>query len=103
MNPEIYKDKDYTADHSSRHILSEPVNILELLDGVVFPASKMELIAYAQDQGASEDALDLLQSIPDDIYSSLGHVNIHINDLEIIEGVENLFSSESIDDLPGDA
>ncbi len=102
MTPGI--EKEYAvAPYSGYRALSEPLNVLEVLDGVAFPASKMELIAYAQDHDASEDALDLLQSIPDDIYSSIGHVNIHINDIEIIEGAENIFSSESIRDLPGDA
>ena len=101
MHPGTYRDRG-TTRRPDPHILSEPVNILEVLDGAVFPASKMELIAFAQDHDASEDVLDLLQSIPDDIYNSLGHVNIHINDIEIIEGAENLFSSEPAGELSGD-
>jgi hypothetical protein len=99
MRSDTYKNTYSGPDHP---ILSEPVNILEVLDGVGFPASKMELIAYAQDHDASEEVLDQLQCIPDDIYNSLGHVNMHINDIEIIEGAENLFSSEPSSDLPQD-
>ena len=100
MHPGTYKD--HSADRSDQPVLTEPVNILEILDGAIFPASKMELIAYAQDHDASEEVLDQLQTIPDDIYNSLGHVNMHINDIEIIEGAENLFSSEPSSDLPHD-
>jgi hypothetical protein len=91
----IEGDNDSPMDHS--------INLLEILDGASFPASKMELIAYAQDKGASEEALDQLQAIPDDIYNSLDDVNRHSNDIEVIEGAENLFSSEPSHDLPDEA
>ncbi len=83
--------------------VSHGVNILELLDGMTFPASKMELIAFAEDKDASEEAMDQLQAIPDDIYNSLADVGRHANEIEIIEGGPNLWSSEESHDLPDDA
>ncbi|MDB5490721.1 MAG: hypothetical protein JWO78_570 [Micavibrio sp.] len=80
--------------------VSHGVNILELLDGMVFPASKMELIAFAEDKDTSEEAMDQLQAIPDDIYNSLPDVSRHANEIEIIEGGPNLWSSEESHDLP---
>lgn len=79
------------------------VNILEILDGASFPCSKMELISYAEDRGASEEAFDQLQAMPDDIYTSISDVNRHVNEIEVIEGSENLFSSEESHDLPDEA
>ena len=79
------------------------VNLFELLDGLAFPVSKMEIIAYAEDKDASEEAMDQLQYIPDDIYNSMADLNRHANEIEIIEGGPNLWSSEESHDLPDDA
>lgn len=83
--------------------IGHPVNILGLFDGMDFPASKMELISYAEDKGASEDVLDQLQSMPDDIYNTLSDVNRHANDIEILEESGNLWSSGDSTDLPDEA
>jgi hypothetical protein len=74
-------------------------HILGFFDGMTFPASKMELVAYAEDAEASEDVLDHLQAIPDDIYNSLTDLERHFNDIEIIEESGNLWSSEESHDI----
>lgn len=87
----------------STSAVAQPLNLLEVLDGVEFPVSKMELISYAEDRGASEDILDQLQGMPDDIYNTLSDVNRHANNIEIIEESGNLWSSEDSHDLPDEA
>jgi len=52
-----------------------PINLLELLDGLEFPATKTEIVDYAQDQGASEEALDMLQALPHEEYKTLTAFN----------------------------
>jgi len=76
---------------------NEPTNLLELLDGMEFPASLPEIVDYALDQGASEDTLQELRGMPDRDYDSLEEVNRYHNKIEILPGEaaeENMFGSE---------
>lgn len=87
--------------------VNQPLNFLEIFDAEIFPASKMDLIAYAQDQGASEEAaseeaLNQLQGIPDDIYGSLSELNRHLNEMEMVEDRGDLWGSEESRDLSDD-
>jgi hypothetical protein len=70
-----------------------PVNILEVLDGADFPATLPELIAFAEDNEASEEVLDQIQAMEDREYESIQDVNRHLNVLAIEEGEENIYSS----------
>lgn len=83
----------------SASAVNHATNILGIFDGMTFPASKMEIVAFAEDADASEDVLDHLQAIPDDIYNSLGDLDRHFNDIEIIEESDNLWSSEESHDI----
>jgi hypothetical protein len=50
-------------------------NITHHLQGVHFPASKRDLILRARDKGAGQDALELLESFPEDAeFESLADV-----------------------------
>ncbi len=78
----------------------QPLNVLEVLDGVSFPAMPVELIAYAEDQDASEDVLYLLHAIPEREYHSIADVNRSIGLIEKnVPGHENLWSSEPAEEL----
>lgn len=71
-----------------------PINFLELVDGMPFPATKTEIIDFAQDQGASEEALDILQALPGERYEHLSDLNAQIGLVEQLPGGKaNLFSS----------
>ena len=87
------KNMHYGLGQSS----DEPTNVLELLDGLEFPASLPEIVDYAIDQGAGEDVLLELRAMPDRDYDDLEEVNRYHAKLEILPGEaaeENLFSSE---------
>lgn len=104
MSHRIREDmEDSMGPGVSTTAVGHAVNLLGIFDGFAFPASKMELIAYAEDKGASEEVLDHLQAIPDDIYNSLTDLNLHANDIEILEESGNLWSSEDSHDLPDEA
>jgi hypothetical protein len=45
-----------------------PIELQKHLGGVDYPASKSDLIDRAQQQGAGEDVLNVLQQIPDREY-----------------------------------
>ena len=47
-----------------------PVQVQKFLRGVDYPASKEQLIESAQEEGADEQTLELLGSLPDRQYES---------------------------------
>jgi hypothetical protein len=73
--------------------MDEPVNVLEVLDGMTFPATVVELVAYAQDHDASEEVLDQIQAMPDRDYVSIHDVAMHLGRLESLPAEENQWSS----------
>lgn len=50
-------------DHAS------PAKIQEYLTGIDYPASKAQLVAYAEQQGAPLDVRTVLDALPDEEYS----------------------------------
>jgi hypothetical protein len=82
------------------HDFASPTNLLEIMDGIAFPSSKVDLVDYAQNNGASEEILDQIRAMPDIIYNSIRDINRHANEIEAQPGDENLWSSEPSDDLP---
>lgn len=53
---------------------TSPVNIAHYLSGIDFPCQKADLMAHAEHNGAAEDALDMLQNMPDDEYNNMADV-----------------------------
>jgi hypothetical protein len=45
-----------------------PIELQKHLSGVDYPASKADLVARAQQQGAGDDVLEVLRKIPDREY-----------------------------------
>jgi hypothetical protein len=74
-----------------------PLNILEVLDGMTFPANLVEVVAYAEDHDASEEVMDQIQALPDRAYNSIHDVALHLGLIEHLPDEENLYSS-----LPSD-
>lgn len=81
---------------------SQPLNILEILDHAPFPATKVELIEYAEAHDASEEAMDLIQAMPDRTYSSIRHVNAGLGLTEPLPNEEEWWPSAPSHDLPED-
>ena len=55
--------------------MSGVIHFADLLTGFEFPGTKEEIIQYAQDQGASEEALELLQAMPMEYFDSMDDFN----------------------------
>ena len=55
-------------------MFAEVVALQSLLEGVALPAQKRDLIAYARDQPGGNEAVQLLERIPDGEYRSLDDV-----------------------------
>lgn len=58
-----------TRDKKGRE-QGSPVQVQKFLRGVDYPASKEQLIESAQEEGADEQTLELLGSLPDRQYES---------------------------------
>lgn len=70
------------------------INFLELVDGAHFPMTKAELVAWCEDRGASEEALDIIQALPHDEIESFSAFNREIGLIETLPGGRmNQFSS----------
>lgn len=72
------------------------MNLEGLLDGIDFPATKLEIVTYAGDNGASEEALEAFRALPKQSYNSYYDVNSGLGLIEALPGNENLFSSKSM-------
>lgn len=71
------------------------INFLELVDGAEFPMTKAELVAWCEDKGASEEALDAIQALPHEEYPTLSSFNREIGLIERLPGARmNMFSSD---------
>ena len=79
-------------------LADEPTNLLELLDGMEFPASLPEIVDYAIDQGAAEDTLQELRAMPERDYDSIEEVNRYHAQIEEVPGQENLFDTNDAPD-----
>jgi hypothetical protein len=61
---------------------ANPIQIQKYLKGVDYPAFRDDLIAHAEEQGADDEVLDLLEQIPDDEYETPADVSKAIGNLE---------------------
>lgn len=53
-----------------KHEVPSPIHIQKFLGGLDYPAGKKALLEKAQQKGADEDVLRVLEQIPDQEYSS---------------------------------
>lgn len=73
--------------------IDEPVNVEETLDGLMFPAVRIQIITYAEDQGASEEVLEMLRALPLESFNNIQEINRELGKIEKQPGSENLWSS----------
>ena len=59
-----------------------PIQLQKHLKGVDYPASKEQLIQHAQKQGADDNAISVLQQIPDQEYETPTDVSVAVGDIE---------------------
>jgi hypothetical protein len=59
-----------------------PIELQKYLKGMNYPASKDDLIEHAEEQGADDEILDLLEQIPDEEYDAPTDVNKALGELE---------------------
>jgi len=59
-----------------------PIQVQKYLKGVDYPASREDLMAHAEDNGADEDVLDLLDQLPDEEYETPADVSKAIGEIQ---------------------
>lgn len=72
-----------------------PPNLLTLIDTAEFPTSKTELIKVAENNNASEEAIEAFRALRHEEYETLEDVNNDLGLIEELPGQENLFASKS--------
>ena len=72
-----------------------PMNLEEIIDGIEFPAAKVQIVDYAGEQGASEEAMEMLRALPVQNYDSMEEINNNLGLIEEQPGSENLWSSNA--------
>lgn len=66
-----------------------PPHILELLDGLSFPVSKIEIVEYANEQDGGEEVMDILQAMPDRIYENMDDLCRGMGRIEDLPGTDD--------------
>lgn len=66
-----------------------PPHIFELLDGMRFPASKTEIVEYANEQEGGEEVMDILQAMPDRIYNGMDDLSKGMGRIEDLPGTDD--------------
>lgn len=74
---------------------NRPMNLQELLDGIRFPAAKVQIITFAGEHGASEEAMQLFRALPVKNYNNMQEINAELGLIEEQPGSENVWSSRS--------
>jgi len=59
-----------------------PANIAGFLEGIDFPATKDELVDHAEDNGAPQEVIDVLESLPNQEYTSMADVMSGVGQVE---------------------
>ena len=58
-----------------------PSNIAHFLKGIDFPATKQDMIDYADDNNAPEEIIDIIDNLPDVEFQSMTEVMTGVSEL----------------------
>lgn len=64
-------------------------SVLELLDDMPFPVTKLDIAGYAEDHDASEEAMEMIRVMPDRVYNSIEEVNAGLGLIEDLPHTDN--------------
>lgn len=57
-------------------------NVASFLMGIDFPASKDDLVSCAEDNNAPQEIIDVLEQLPDQLFSDVGDVMSGVGQVE---------------------
>ena len=61
---------------------ANPIEIQKYLKGMNYPAGKPDVVKHAQDNGADDDTISMLEQLPDQQYETAADVSKEIGNLE---------------------
>ena len=64
------------------------INYLELIDRMNFPATRAEIVEYAQNHDASEEAVEAFRAMPRQYFQTLEEVSRSIGQMDQLPGEE---------------
>lgn len=64
------------------------INYLELIDRMRFPATRAEIVEYAQNHDASEEAVEAFRALPKQYFQTLEEVSRSIGRVDQLPGDE---------------
>ena len=73
--------------------IDTPMNLRALLDGIEFPVEKIEIVSYADEHDASEEALEALRALPQRSYPNIKTLNRDLGLIETTAGAANIWGS----------
>jgi hypothetical protein len=82
---------------------SRVATLQTLLEGVSLPASKAELISYAQENGGDASAIDLLAQLPDREYEAIDEVGEALAPVQPDSGSSHALPRDESGEPPGGA
>lgn len=61
---------------------ANPIEIQKYLKGMNYPASQQDVVQHAQDNGADDDTIAVLEKLPDQQYETVADVSKEIGNIE---------------------
>ena len=59
-----------------------PIQLQKHLKGMEYPASKQDIVDYAKQQGADDNAIDILEQLPEEEYETPTDVNKAVGEVQ---------------------
>ena len=59
-----------------------PIELQKYLKGMNYPAGKQDLVNHAQNNGADDDTISMLEQLPDQQYETAADVSKEIGNIE---------------------
>ena len=59
-----------------------PIELQKYLKGINYPAGKQDLVQHAQNNGADDDTISMLEQLPDQQYETAADVSKEIGSVE---------------------
>lgn len=78
-HPDSKKHKHHHQYRRAQPSWPPDPDVQQYFADIEYPASKDDLIAYAQEHGAPRPAIDLLQAIPDRMYGTRAEVDYELS------------------------
>lgn len=81
----LHMEKVDDISVTSSKTMPDLIQVEKFLEGMSYPSSKEDIIGHARSKGADPAAMDMLERLPDDEYSSPNEVSEEMGRLQEVE------------------